>query len=244
MRELSKSIPRRLRDPKFVRRYFVGDGLDIGGAPDPLHLYSELFPLMRSARVWDLEDGDAQYMEGVVDESIDFVHASHCLEHLRDPIEGLVNWFRILRPGGYLVITVPDEDLYEQGTFPSAFNRDHKHTFTIHKQTSWCAHSINVLSLFNVLGPQARPEKIELLDATYRFGLPHYDQTATPVGECAIEFIVRKTDAEEARRGAPIRTEEQPTTEQRRYYNQYRDDYAAMKRWNAGQPPFQNEDPL
>jgi SAM-dependent methyltransferase len=244
MRELSKSIPRRLRDPNFVRRYFVGDGFDIGGAPDPLHLYAEFFPLMRQVRIWDLEDGDAQYMEGIPDESIDFVHASHCLEHLRDPVEGLVNWFRILRPGGFLVITIPDEDLYEQGVFPSTFNRDHKHTFTIYKQSSWSTCSINVLSLFDELGPQARPEKIELLDATYRFGLPRYDQTSTPVGECAIEFIVRKADAAEARRGARVRTVDQPAPEQRRYYNQYRDDYAAMKRWNAGQPPFENEDPL
>ncbi|MEM1724783.1 MAG: hypothetical protein QXW71_03295 [Thermoplasmata archaeon] len=35
-------------------------------------------------------------MEGVPNCSYDFVHSSHCLEHLRDPREGLKNWFRIV----------------------------------------------------------------------------------------------------------------------------------------------------
>ena len=30
MKECSKSMLRRVRDPNFVRRYFVGDGIDIG----------------------------------------------------------------------------------------------------------------------------------------------------------------------------------------------------------------------
>ena len=95
MKELSKSISRRLGDSNFVRRYFVGQGVDIGGKPDPLALYSEFFPLLKNVRVWDLEDGDAQFMAGVPDNSLDFVHSSHCLEHLNDPTEGLRNWLRI-----------------------------------------------------------------------------------------------------------------------------------------------------
>ena len=86
---------------------------------------------------WDLGDGDATFMESVKDETYDFVHSSHCLEHLLDPEKGLRNWFRILKPGGYLVVIVPDEDLYEQGVFPSTFNADHKWTFTISKSGSW-----------------------------------------------------------------------------------------------------------
>src|SRR3546814_15547357 len=122
MKECSKSIARRLADPNFAGRYFIGKGIDIGGAPDPLFLYEELFPRMEEVRVWDVADGDGQLMEGVADESYDFVHSSHCLEHLRDPEEGLRNWFRILKPGGQLIVTVPDEDLYEQGIFPHAYN--------------------------------------------------------------------------------------------------------------------------
>src|SRR5262249_19674846 len=133
MKECSKSIQRRLADPNFAARYFVGDGLDVGGKPDPLNIYRELFVRMGTVRTWDLEDGDAQLLTGVEDDSVDFVHSSHCLEHLRDPREGLANWLRVVRPGGHLIVTVPDEDLYEQGVFPSTFNRDHKWTFTVLK---------------------------------------------------------------------------------------------------------------
>src|SRR3569833_949386 len=110
MKELSKSIPRRMRDPNFLRRYFVGEGVDIGGKPDPLSLYGEFFPLMGKVKVWDLEDGDAQFMAGVSDGTFDIVHSSHCLEHLRDPAEGLRNWLRVVKPNNNENTEMPDED--------------------------------------------------------------------------------------------------------------------------------------
>ena len=110
---------------------------------------------LKSVRTWDLDDGDAQYLEGVKDNTYDFVHSSHCLEHLHDPRQGLANWFRVVRPGGFLVITIPDEDLSEQGVFPRTNNNDHKWTFTIYKKNSWSAGSINVLELIMGLGEAA-----------------------------------------------------------------------------------------
>jgi SAM-dependent methyltransferase len=244
MRELSKSIQRRLHDSNFIRRYFVGNGVDIGGKPDPLSLYSEFFPLLKSVKTWDLEDGDAQFMANVPDDSLDFISSSHTLEHLRDPVEGLKNWVRIVRPGGYIVFLVPDEDLFEQGRFPSTFNLDHKWTFTIWKETSWSERSVNVVDLIRSIGPEARVEKLELLTSSYRFDLPRYDQTMTPVGEAAIEVVIRKTDAAEAATGVRSRPANQPTPELRRYYNQYRLDYQTMKTNNNGRPPFIDESEL
>ena len=244
MRELSKSVQRRLHAPEFMRRYFVGDGLDIGGKPDPLALYHEIFPLMKSVRTWDLEDGDAQFMSGMPDGALDFISSSHCLEHINDPLEALRNWLRIVRPGGFIVILVPDEDLFEQGRFPSTFNQDHKWTFTIWKDASWSERSLNVIDLVRQLGPTARVEKIELLTASYRFDLPRYDQTMTPVGEAAIEIVIRKVDEAEAASGERTRMVEQPRAELRRYYNQYRIDYGSMKAANTGRPPFSDESEL
>jgi SAM-dependent methyltransferase len=245
MKELSKSIPRRIREPDFARCYFVGDGVDIGGKPDPLSLYYEFFPLMRSVRIWDLEDGDAQMMATVADDAFDFVHSSHCLEHLHDPREGLANWLRVVKPGGHVIVTVPDEDLYEQGVFPSTFNRDHKSTFTLFKSKSWCSKSINVLEMVSALGPAAQPVKLELLTATYRYDLPRFDQTSTPVGECAIEIIIRKRPQHEIEAGGRHqRSTAQPSSDMRIHFNQYRDDYQAMKSGNATRPPFTNDDPL
>lgn len=198
MHESSKSIFQKLRDSRYATRYLVGHGVDIGSGPDELGQYHEFFPLMRSCRAWDTRDGDAQMMKSIADNTLDFVHSSHCLEHMRDPKQALENWLRILKPGGHLVCIVPDEDLYEQGVFPSTYNPDHKHTFTIYKSTSWCAKSVNVVELLASLGEGVEIKKIELLDATYRYGLPkilnkdRYDQTLTPIGECSIEFILRK----------------------------------------------------
>jgi len=245
MKECSKSIARRIACPNFMRRYFVGDGLDVGGKPDPLSLYVDLFPLMRSVRTWDLEDGDAQYLAGVEDETYDFVHSSHCLEHLIDPREGLENWLRVVQPGGHLVVTVPDEDLYEQGVFPSTFNRDHKWTFTIFKVRSWSKRSLNVVDLVQELGECAELIRLEQLSATYRFNLPRYDQTLTPVGECGIEFVVRKrTEAEIAAGGRWQRRSDQPDRETRVHLNQYRNDCLTLKRSNESAPPFTDDEPV
>jgi hypothetical protein len=147
----------------------------------------------------------------------------------------------VLRPGGHLVVTVPDEDLYEQGVFPSTFNRDHKHTFTIFKHASWSARSLNVLSLLEALGSAAQILKVELLDRCFRYALPRYDQTSTPVGESGIEIVVRKRLAAEVRSGGRLPGTAQPGPEMRVHLNQYRDDIARMKAANAAEPPFRND---
>ena len=204
MKECSKSIMRRLRDPNFANRYFNGSGLDIGGAPDPLGLYVELFPRMRGVRTFDKDNGDAQVLDGIEDGSMDFVHSSHCLEHIADPAEALANWFRAVAEGGHLIVTVPDEDLYEQGQFPSTWNGDHKHTFTIMKAKSWSDQSINLLELIEGLGPPADLVRLNLLDEGFRHTLPRFDQTMTPIGECGIEFVIRKRTADELKAGGRL----------------------------------------
>jgi SAM-dependent methyltransferase len=240
MKECSKSIARRLRDSRYATRYFVGVGIDIGGRPDPLALYAELFPSITSVKTWDLEDGDAQMLATVGDESFDFIFSSHCLEHLVDPFEGLRNWLRVLKPGGHLVITVPDEDLYEQGVWPSTHNRDHKSSFTMAKAKSWCPKSIGVLDLLRSLGPGADIRKIEVVDDAYRFDLPRFDQTLSPVAECAIEVIVRKRPQTEVDRGGRLPPARQPNAEQRVYYNQYRNDHEALRSADLPAPLFRD----
>ena len=208
MKECSKSMTRRVRDPNFVRRYFIGNGIDIGGKPDPITAHRDMFSGMGDVRVWDWEDGDAQFMDGITAESLDFVHSSHCLEHLVNPRAGLKAWFNLLKNGGHLVVTVPDEDLYEQGVFPSTYNSDHKWTFTPHKKYSWSDQSINVTDLVISLGEAAELIKIELITDGYQYGANRIDQTMFPGTECAIEFVVRKRTVQElADRGRWRRSE-------------------------------------
>lgn len=194
MWEQSKAAKRRYHDGAFHSRYFVGHGIDIGGKPDPLGQYVGVFAQMLSVRTWDMEDGDAQFMAGVADNSLDFVHASHCLEHMRDVAEAMRNWLRILKPGGHLIVTIPDEDMYEQGRWPSRFNPDHKWTFTMAKTLSWSPRSINVVDLVKAFAGLSELDRLVLHRDFYRASLCEQgmDQTLTPVAECAIEFVLRK----------------------------------------------------
>src|SRR5258708_16601866 len=134
-----------------------GSGIDIGCGPDPVTLY---------ARRLDMEDGDANEVSRFVAEQFDFVYSSHCLEHMHDPRKAVLEWWRLVKPGGHLMFVVPDEDLYEQGVFPSRFNPDHKATFTVSKRWSWSPLSVNVLDLARSL-PNGHIVAIELQDRNY-----------------------------------------------------------------------------
>jgi hypothetical protein len=74
----------------------------------------------------------------------------------------------------------------------------------MHKSKSWSTKSINVLALLGEFADRAQTIKVEQLDATFRFGLPRYDQTLTPVGECALEFVLRKRLPEEIARAGRL----------------------------------------
>lgn len=211
MNETSKSIPRRQRDPLFGK-IFAGDGIDIGSGDDWLGYYAEFFPLLRRVDPFDKAanpEHDAQAIKGA-SRRYDFVHSSHCLEHLPDPTAAFIRWFELVKPGGYLVVIVPDEDLYERGYWPSEGNRDHKATFALCKADSWSPVSINVDEMVGEAFRRFPGEviRLERLVGSYRFelglsdagGRP-VDQTLAPaVGECGIEIILRRYTTEETTR--------------------------------------------
>lgn len=191
--EATKALNRRLKDSAYKDKYFVGSGADIGAGMDGLSAHSNVFTNMTSCMNWDIENGDAQYLQSIQNDSFDFIHSSHCLEHMFSPHIALQNWIRVLKVGGYAVITIPDEDLYEQGVFPSTFNGDHKCSFSIWKASSWCYASINVTDLIKVV-PNCRPIRILFNDEYFEYDKineKRYDQTCGRA-ECSIEFILRK----------------------------------------------------
>jgi SAM-dependent methyltransferase len=198
--ETTKALARRLRDPRFAERIFVGCGIDIGAGPDPLAAQAQHWPRMERCDSWDVAQGDAQEMQGVPPARYDFVHSSHCLEHLRHPGRAVRSWWRILKPGGHLVVMVPDEDLYEQGVWPSTFNPDHKHTFTIRKPAivgrgaGWSPVSVAILDLCDFMEPPYQVVKLELLDEGYDYARGREDQTLGPA-EAGIELVVQKRRA-------------------------------------------------
>ena len=205
MRESYKATNRRLAD-KVINWHaiFKGDGADIGCGDDPLS--RELWPNIENLLCFDLPQGDANYFSNYVElNSLDFVHGSQVLEHMHNPIMALANWGKALKPGGFIVITVPDFYLYEHGNWPSKYNDDHKSTWSVTRPGSPCKQHIylgdilnNVHAMFLLqhnleFSPVLTPR---LVDTNYNYSLPFgTDQTYdfNKGVECWVEFILQKT---------------------------------------------------
>ncbi len=180
MAETSKAHARRVKE-KWFERYIQPDkpGIDIGCGKDPLN---EVF------RRYDKEDGDANFMAGVPDQSFNTVYASHILEHLHDPGVALENWYRITKPHGLIIICVPHRDLYEKRTtLPSQWNGDHK-TFWLpesHEQP----HTRGLLQTVR----EALGDKVELVNwRTLDDGYVNTGPDKHAIGEFSIEVILRR----------------------------------------------------
>ena len=165
-------------------KVFQGKGIDIGCGNDPI---------LPNVDCFDVKDGDANEICRYVHKQFDFVFSSHCLEHMVNPLYAIKQWWNLVKDNGYLYIVVPDEDLYEQGHFPSKYNPDHKWTFTLLKQTKINTRSINIIELLSSL-QDARILKIEVQDNKYNYSLKDTDQT---LGDATAQicFCVQKSKA-------------------------------------------------
>lgn len=47
-------------------------------------------------------------LEGMADDTYDFVLSSHNLEHFANPVKALKEWQRVIRPGGGLILVLPN----------------------------------------------------------------------------------------------------------------------------------------
>jgi len=48
-------------------------------------------------------------LKGIDDAKYDFVLSSHNLEHIANPLKALQNWKRVLKPQGFLLVSLPDK---------------------------------------------------------------------------------------------------------------------------------------
>lgn len=160
MKESSKTA--ELRGAGHVQKFLQGRVIDIGSGNDLICPWAEGF---------DVSQGDANYITKFRPVgAYDAVCSSPCLEHMLNPENALREWWTLVKPGGYLLLTVPDEDLYEQGFFPSRFNSDHKATFRFRKVNSWSPVSHDVERMVSSL-PAARNIIAELQSDNYDFSL-------------------------------------------------------------------------
>lgn len=159
MKEAQKT--HKARSEEFYRTVMAGQVLDIGCGDDLCVAHATPF---------DKEHGDAnRILDYFPPDSFDCVHSSHCLEHMYDPNKSLDDWWKLVKPGGYLVTVVPDEELYEQGNWPSLFNLDHKSTFRLGGESSWSPVSRDIRALVQAL-PGAEIVSAERQDMGYVHG--------------------------------------------------------------------------
>ena len=157
MNESSKT--NAIRDRFFSNQYLNGTVLDIGAGIDPI---------CKHAVIFDQQHGDANQINNYFEsESFDTVHSSHCLEHMNHPEEALIKWWALVKTGGFMITVVPDEDLYEQGIWPSFFNDDHKSSFRINKIKGLSSMSFDVVDLHLKL-PNAQLISAELHDHYFK----------------------------------------------------------------------------
>lgn len=69
-------------------------------------------------------DLDHEGLKIFEDRSQDFVIINHVIEHLFDPISAIVECFRVLRPNGFLILSVPDKRFTFDCNRPLTSNQD------------------------------------------------------------------------------------------------------------------------
>ena len=164
MRETEKL----LKNYPNIKNMLVGSIIDIGCGD---------CPVTDDCYKFDINDGDANYITRYVNKQFDVVFSSHCLEHMINPYRTIKEWFNLVKPGGILIVTVPDEDLYEHNMFPSRYNSDHKWTFALNKWSSWCKYSINLADLVKLLD-NSKLILLEKQDVGYDYSITdNRDQT-------------------------------------------------------------------
>ena len=121
---MGKGAPLRWVENKLLARHLRGRGIEIGA------LWRK-FPVPRGARVYYVDrisDTALQQHYSEVDQPIiipeivadavhlpfapstlDFIIASHVLEHLPFPLAALRHWHGALKPGGVLLLKIPDK---------------------------------------------------------------------------------------------------------------------------------------
>ncbi|MFH1379832.1 MAG: methyltransferase domain-containing protein [bacterium] len=175
--ETSKAKPRRLREG-FFEKYCAGKGLDIGFGGDPV---------VQTCQCFDWEHGDAQDLGGIPGNTYDFIYSSHTLEHVADPAAVLQIWWGKLKKNGYLILYVPDRDLYEKKkSLPSRWNPSHKNYFVIKNHEP--PDTLGLVSLIQ----ENLPESAVIYAKQCAEGHTITDPLIHSDGEFSIEIVVLK----------------------------------------------------
>lgn len=194
--ETTKATKRRLADKSFDwRTVFRGRCIDVGAGDDALKPAD--WPLLTEVIPFDQEHGNAERLdEYFPPESFDTLAASQVLEHMSNPYDALERWLKVIKPEGYLVITVPSWELYERMRWPSVTNGDHKSSWSMWQKGSIAPVHVYVPELVETIKQRGHfVPKAELVDTNFDYSKPYeIDQTwiCEHGVECWIELVIHK----------------------------------------------------
>jgi SAM-dependent methyltransferase len=96
--------------------FCIGSGLDLGFGGDPINRDAIRVDLPNQYGAVGLQAaqlrGDAGDLRWFRDGTLDYIFSSHLLEDFQDTEAVLLEWWRVLRQGGRLIIFCPDEQIY------------------------------------------------------------------------------------------------------------------------------------
>ena len=145
-----------------VINYCSGNGVDLGSSGDPVVPHAiqvDLPPAIYRDYNQTRPEAVIQWRGSALDlpfkdRTLDFVHASHLIEDFADWTPVLAEWVRVLKPGGYLIIAVPDH-----GRFRAAVaggqgdNLSHKHESYVGELTTALPQCIPIRDAFATDSP-------------------------------------------------------------------------------------------
>jgi SAM-dependent methyltransferase len=191
-KETSKAQRRRWREdhssalPFKWFDVFRGEGVDVGAGNDKLPF--------QACRDFDTKDGDANKLSSYIPhDSLSYVAGSQALEHMHEPVAALHDWLKCVKPGGYVVQTIPSWELYEGMVWPSRSNPDHKSTWSMWQKGSPAPHHCKMPEWLEQFGCEVL--LCRLVDDNYSYSVgTSRDQTWVEKDgvEAFIEFVLKK----------------------------------------------------
>ena len=110
-----------------------GEGVDLGFGGDPITrdaIRVDLPNQYGAVGDWAAQlRGSADHLHWFRDGTLDYIFSSHVLEDFQDTEAVLREWWRVLKPGGKLIIFCPDEQVYRTHCRKTGqyYNQHHVH---------------------------------------------------------------------------------------------------------------------
>lgn len=96
----------------------MGDGIDIGFGGDPIVSHAICMDMPNRYASYESHvqhlHGDARDLHWFSSNALDWLYSSHVLEDFENTAAVLNEWIRVVKPGGHIVLYLPDEQTYRE----------------------------------------------------------------------------------------------------------------------------------